>query len=184
MRGAAVAAGTSRVAGTAAVEHRVELFREATVMVLYVAVVEIAELAALPERHEAGGHVTGPVGGALLGIVWGSVIGLALAHLFAFQVAAPAFRGDRARRADWQIGAAQLAGATFVAIVSSLPILLFSDVRAQETVGDVPAVLVGVVGYLVARRVGVSRVPAAFFGITALALGIVVALIKASLAAH
>jgi hypothetical protein len=165
-------------------EHRIELIREATVMILYVSVVEIAELAALPEAHYVHGRVSGPTGGSLLAIVWGTAIGLALAHWFAFRVAAPAFRGERPTHVDIQIGIAQLAGAALVAVVSSLPVLLFSDVRAQETIGDVPAVLVGAVGYLVARRTGSGRLASAFYGLTALALGVVVALVKANLSAH
>jgi hypothetical protein len=85
---------------------------------------------------------------------------------------------------DIQIGIAQLAGAALVAVVSSLPVLLFSDVRAQETIGDVPAVLVGAVGYLVARRTGSGHLASAFYGLTALALGVVVALVKTKLSAH
>lgn len=165
-------------------EHRVELLHEATVMVLYVSVIEIAELAALPEGHYAGGHVTGPVDGVLLAIVWGTAIGLAIAHWFAFRLAAPAFRGERPKRLDTQIGLAQFAGAVAVAAVSSLPVLVFSDVRAQETIGDVPAVLVGAVGYLVARHAGARRLAAVFYGLTALALGVLVALVKTKLAAH
>jgi hypothetical protein len=165
-------------------EHRLELFREATVMVLYVSVIEIAELAALPEGHFGDGHVTGPVGAELLGIVWGTAIGLALAHWFAFRLAAPAFRGDAPTHIDNQIGLAQLAGAVFVAAVSSVPVLLFSDLRAQETIGYVPALLVGAIGYLVSRRVGSSRLTACAYGLTALVLGVVVALVKMNLAAH
>src|SRR4051812_1923459 len=104
-------------------------------MVLYVSVVEIAELAALPEQHFASGRVTGPVGGQLLELVWGTAVGLAIAHWFAFRVAAPAFRGERPTRQDTYIGVAQLCGAIFVAAVSSLPVLFLSDVRAQETTG-------------------------------------------------
>src|SRR5690349_2656754 len=85
-----------------------ELVREAATMVLYVSVVEIAELAALPESHFGGGRVTGPVGAQLLAIVWGTAVGLALAHWFAFRVAAPAFRGDSPTRRDTRIGLAQL----------------------------------------------------------------------------
>src|ERR1700750_3096861 len=92
-------------------EERVEVFREATVMVLYVSVVEIAELAAVPERHRAHGAVTGPIGGQLLAILWGTAVGLALAHWFAFRLAAPAFRGERPTHLDFQIGLGQLTGA-------------------------------------------------------------------------
>jgi len=165
-------------------DHRTHLMREAATMVLYVSVVEIAELAAIPEDHFAHGRVTGPVGSALLAVVWGTAVGLALAHWFAFRVAAPAFRGESPTRLDAQIGLAQLAGAMFVAAISSIPVLLLNDVRAQETTGDVPAVIIGVIGYFVARASGRGHLPAVFYGITALALGIVVALVKVKLAAH
>jgi hypothetical protein len=165
-------------------EERAEIFREAVTMVLYVSVVEIGELAAIPESHFAGGRVTGPVGAQLLAIVWGTAIGLAVAHWFAFRLAAPAFRGERPTRLDSYIGLAQVGGAIFVAAVSSLPVLLMSDVRAQETTGDVPALLIGIIGYLIARTTGRSRVTAAFYGVTALTVGVLVALVKTRLAAH
>lgn len=40
------------------------------------------------------------------------------------------------------------------------------------------------IGYLVARATGKSQLPAIFYGLTALALGVVVALVKSALAAH
>jgi hypothetical protein len=153
-------------------------------MVLYVAVVEIGELSALPERHDSNGVISGPTGAALLAIIWGTAIGLALAHWFAFQLAAPAFRGSRPRRADWQIGAAQVAGAAFVAVLSSLPVLFFTDVRAQETVGDMPAALIGVVSYLIARRSRLSVVPSVILAVAALAVGVLIAVVKTRIAAH
>jgi hypothetical protein len=165
-------------------DHRSEVIREATIMVLYVSVVEIAELAALPESHLAHGLVTGPVETELLAIVWGTAVGLALVHWFAFRIAARAFRGERPTALDTRIGVAQVGAAMFVAALASVPTLLFSDVVAQETTGDVPAVLVGVVGYLIARHAGSSRLASAFYGLTALALGVLVALVKSVLAAH
>ena len=153
-------------------------------MILYVSVVEIAEFAALPEDHFAKGHVTGPVGAQLLDIIWGTAIGLALAHWFAFRIAAPSLGGFRPTRHDAQIGLAHLGGAVLVAAVSSLPVLLLSDVRAQEATGDVPAILIGVIAYLVAHRTGKAQLPAVFYGIIALTLGVMVALVKSALAAH
>ncbi len=163
--------------------ERAEVLREAVVMVLYVSVVEIAELAAIPETHAAG-RVTGPVGGELLALLWGTAVGLALAHWFAFRLAAHAFRGERVTNLDTRIGLAQVGAAMFVAAVSSLPVLLLSDQRAQEWTGDVPALLIGIVGYIIARATGKSRVAALFFGITMLALGVLVAAVKAYLAGH
>jgi hypothetical protein len=165
-------------------EQQRELLREATVMILYVSVVEIAELAALPEHHFTTGRVTGAVGGHLLAIVWGTAVGLAIAHWFAFGLAAPAFRGERPSQFDLQVGLAQVGGAILVAALSSLPALFLSNVRAQETTGDIPALLVGLVGYLVARQTGSSRLASVFYGITALVVGILVALVKSVLAAH
>lgn len=153
-------------------------------MVLYVSVIEIAELAALPEDHFASGRVTGAVGGQLLALLWGTAVGLALAHWFAFQFAAPLFRGERPSRHAAAIGIAQVGGAAFVAAISSLPVLVLSDVRAQETTGDVPAVLIGVVAYAVARISGRPRVVSLLYGVTALALGVLVALVKTILVAH
>src|SRR5690242_8828110 len=115
-------------------EERVEIWREAAVMVLYVSVVEIAELAAIPEDHFSNGHASGPVGTTLLAIVWGTAVGLAIAHWFAFRLAAPGFRGERPTRLDTKIGLAQVGGAVFVATMSSLPVLFLNDVRAQEVV--------------------------------------------------
>src|SRR5260221_861671 len=140
-----------KVVGMAGSETRTEILGEAITMVLYVSVVEIAELAAIPETHFAHGKVTGAVGAQLLGIIWGTAVGLAIAHWFAFRLAAPAFRGERPTRNDTYIGLAQVGGAMFVAAVSSLPVIFFSDVRAQETTGDVPALLIGIIGYLIAR---------------------------------
>jgi hypothetical protein len=158
--------------------------REATVMVLYVSVVEIAELAGLPEHRLANGHVDGVIGGALLAVIWGTALGLALAHWFAFGIAAPGLRGLRPTKHHLAAGLAQFGGAVFVAAVSSIPVLFLSEGAALETTGDVPAVIIGIVAYLVARATGRARLPAAVYGVTALALGVVVALVKSTLAGH
>src|SRR6478736_4524646 len=101
-------ASTSEQERGEGLEERTELLREAATMVLYVSVVEIAELATLPEGHFSGGRVTGPVGVQLLAIVWGTAIGLALAHFFAFRIAAPGFRGESPTRHDTRIGVVQV----------------------------------------------------------------------------
>jgi hypothetical protein len=164
--------------------ERGELLREATTMVLYVSVVEIAELTALPEDHFANGHVTGPVGGALLAALWGTALGLAIAHWFAFRIAAPAFRGENVTSTDTKIGLAQLGAAVFVAAVSSLPVLFLTPVQAQEFTSVVPALVIGVIGYLIARSTRKSKTASLFYGLTALSLGLLVALVKSLLAAH
>ncbi|HEY2302932.1 MAG TPA: hypothetical protein VGH66_13620 [Acidimicrobiales bacterium] len=165
-------------------EGRSEVLREAATMMLYVSVVEMAELVSLPEGHFPDGRITGPVGAALLAIIWGTAVGLALAHWFAFRVAAPAFRGESPTIHDNEIGLAQLGGAVTVAAVSSLPVLFLSDAHAQDTVPGMPAVIIGIISYLVARASGRERFRSACYGVTALLLGVVVAFAKSRLAAH
>jgi len=164
--------------------ERGDLLRAAAAMVLYVSVVEIAELAALPERHLSDGSVTGPVGAQLLAIVWGTAVGLALAHWFAFGLAAHGLRGEMPTRYDVHVGLVQVAAAASVAAITSLPVLFLSDLRAQQTTGEVPAVIVGVMSYAVARAAGRSRMTALGLGMAALAIGVAVALVKNKLAAH
>src|SRR5690349_1967948 len=57
------AAVTHEDGSTKRSHERSELLREATVMILYVSVVEIAELAWLPEQRFADGHVEGTIDG-------------------------------------------------------------------------------------------------------------------------
>ena len=59
--------------------------------------------------------------------------------------------------------------------------------RQYRTIGVlalVAAVIIGVLGYVIARGAHKGRVSSAFFALTALALGVLVALIKTKLAAH
>jgi len=72
----------------------------------------------------------------------------------------------------------------FVALVSSLPVVFLSDVRAQEFTGDVPALVIGAVRSFIARHSGRSRTTSIAYGVTALALGVLVATVKTMLAAH
>ncbi len=163
---------------------RDQVVHEAATMVLYVSIVEIAELAAIPESHFATGRVTGPVGAELIALLWGTAMGLALAHWFAFGFAARGFRGERHTPLDTYIGLAQVGAAAFVAAVSSIPALFMSDENAQVFTGYIPAVLVGIVSYLIARSGGRSRAASVVYGITALVLGFIVAFAKSRLASH
>ena len=145
-------------------------------MVLYITIVLVAELAVLPAR--ARGDDVGLSSRELLAVIWGTTIGLALAHWFAFRLAAKAFGAGGAGREDVEVAGAQLAGAAAVAIIASLPVLLLPEDIERRAVSLVLSVELGVVGYLVARLAGQRRWPAALFGLTALLLGMAVALVK------
>jgi len=165
-------------------ESHAEVLHEATTMALYVAVVELAELTALPLSGSVHGEVTGPVGLELLAIVWGTAVGLALAHWFAFHIASGLFRGRRPSHLDTRIGLAQLAAAALVATVTSLPVLLLPESLEQQAIGYMPAIVIGVIGYLGARAAEKSRLASFFWGLAVLTLGVAVALAKTLLSGH
>jgi hypothetical protein len=155
----------------------VALWREAALLALYVSIVLLAELLALPNDYGDTAH-QGP---SLLGIVWGTAIGLALAHWFAFQVAAEWFRGGKAVREDFQRAVAQLAGAGLVAVATTIPILLFDSAVEVEAAAFVPALVIAASGFGMGRAAGHSVRWSIVVGVLVLAVGVGVAVIKALL---
>jgi hypothetical protein len=150
-------------------------------MGLYVAIVLMAEIAALPIGTH-GPVVDGPLGVELTEIVWGTAFGLVIAHWFAFQVATQGI--GRVHRYGGTPVVAELIGAALVCAIASIPILLLPDDTEQEGVLYVLAMVVGVVAYLVERANDRSRAASAAFGLFALIAGIAVATLKYRLAFH
>jgi hypothetical protein len=160
--------------------HRERMLHEGTVMVLYVSIVLLATLVALPEDFAEHGNAALE----LLALEWGTAIGLALAHWFAFTVAGALLSGGMPTREDLEVVGAQLAGAALVACVTTLPILVAgsdSDVRAAAFA---PALILGFAGFRVARTSGRSVIAALFAGVLVLLVGLTVATIKALLGGH
>lgn len=165
---------------------RIEVRREAVTMVLYVSIVLLATLAALPSGEAAHGaeESRGVHGLALLALVWGTSLGLAVAHWFAFRLAARIFAGGSLREVDLRIGLAQLAGAGAVAALCTIPIALFDDGSEIQATSFVPALIVGVAGYFTARIPGRSRTYSLLVGLIVMIAGLLVATVKNLLAGH
>ncbi len=154
-------------------------------MTLYVAVVLLATLAALPAGHDdAAEPINGPVGVELIAILWGTTIGLALAHYFAFRVAARGFGGGRPSAHDLREATAEVTAASFVAALASLPVLVFSPDTEQWAVLFMLALIIGVVSYLVERSNERTRLASLVFGVVTLIVGLMVASVKYSLTSH
>jgi hypothetical protein len=165
-------------------EHR-RLWRETTAMMLYVSIVLVAELAVLPAgRDHASEPVHGPVGWELVAIIWGTTIGLALAHYFAFQVATQGVGRARLRGQDLEEALGEVGGAAFIAALATIPVVVFPTDIEQEMVLIVLAFTVGVVGFLVERAGGRSRLTAFAFGAATLLVGLAIAVVKNVLAGH
>jgi hypothetical protein len=156
--------------------HRDHLRKEAWTMALYVAICLIAALAALENVSAIPGHI--------LGLVWGTTFGLALAHVFAFRIAGRLVHDGELPRSDRIVSVVQLAGAAAVAVVVSIPVLLAPTASEVVWAHYTCAVIIGAAGYLVARGAEHGRIRAVLFGIGVLAVAIAIALLKQALVGH
>jgi hypothetical protein len=136
-------------------EQVVELRKEASTMALYVAICLLAAFAALPE---AGTHAHA------IRIIWGVTVGLAVAHWFAFRVSARMVAAGRVRPHDVESAGAQLAGAAGVALLATIPVILFPRSVELQFVELLLAAFIAVVGFTVARGGGATRGRALVYG--------------------
>ncbi len=162
-------------------DDRIDALREAMTMALYLSIVLLATFAALPAGEGSGEGVHGL---GLVGLIWGTSIGLALAHWFAFRLTVEAFSGGVVSDKDLRIGLAQLAGAAVVATLCTIPVLVASDAADVQVTAFVPALLIGIAGYLVGRSGKRSRLRSIVVGAIAIYLGLAVAALKNFLAGH
>lgn len=151
-------------------------------MALYVSITLLATLAVLPDGH--GDPSEGIRGAPLLGVIWGTTLGLALVHWYAFTIASRGVHEGRRRRGDVELGLAQLAGAALVAVLATIPVVLFDE--RNHLTGSIwaPALIVGVVGYLTGRASGRGRGRSILVGGVILLIGVAVAIVKLILAGH
>jgi hypothetical protein len=153
----------------------VELRKEAYTMALYVAICLLAALLATPETS-AHTHV--------IRIVWGVTVGLALAHWFAFRVSARLVGAGRIGSRDAALGGAQVLGATVVALLASVPVILFPEPVELVLVEYLLAAFTALVGFAVARGGGASRARALIYALAVLVVSVAIALLKNGLAGH
>jgi hypothetical protein len=145
-------------------------------MALYVAICLIAALTALENVSAVPGHI--------LGLVWGTTVGLALAHVFAFRVAGRLVHDGELPKADRITSVVQLAAAAAVALVVSIPTLLASTENELDWARYTCAGIIGAVGYLVARGAEHGRVRAVLFGFGVLVIAVIIAVLKHRLVGH
>jgi hypothetical protein len=161
------------VGSAAAADHGLpeHLRKEGWTMALYVAVCLIAALAALANVTAVPGHI--------LGLVWGTTVGLAVAHVFAFRIAGRLVHDGVLPMADRVVSVVQLAGAAAVAVLVTVPVLLVPPAYELAWAGYTCAAIIGVVGYFVARGAAHGRIRAVLFGLAVLVATFAVAALKA-----
>ena len=153
-----------------------EALREAVTMVLYVCLVLAAEFVA------AGTEAESEV--LAVEVIWGTAVGLALAHVFAFNLAAKLLIGGRLSPEVRAAAGAQLAAAAAVAVVVTIPFVLFSLKPALRVSAFVVAALIGVAAFAASRGSGAGRTRALVDGLVALAIAVVVVSVKVGLSTH
>ena len=155
--------------------HPDHLRKEGWTMALYVSICLIAALTALETVTAVPGHI--------LGLVWGTTVGLALAHVFAFRIAGRLVH-QGLPKADRIVSLIQMASAAAVAVIVSVPVLLAPTVTELNWARYTCAGIIGVVGYLVARGASRGRMRAVLFGLGVLVVAFAVAALKHALAGH
>ena len=158
-------------------EKKREARLEASTMALYVSVVLLAALVALRDSTDTDQT-------ELLQLIWGTTLGLALAHFYAFRVSSRLVRGRPFDRADLRSALAQLVGASAVAVLCTIPVVLLPSPTEDDMVRLWIGLLLGVAGYTSGRAGGASRPRSLVLGAVVLAVGITVALVKNALAGH
>lgn len=157
--------------------QRAEARLEASTMALYVSVVLLAALVALRDSAHSSQA-------ALLELIWGTTIGLTLAHLYAFRVSSRLVRGRSFDRGDLQLAGAQLAGASVVALLCTIPVAVLPSPAEDDSVRLLLGLLLGLAGYISGRTGGASRLRSFVLGTSVFAVGIAVVLVKNATAGH
>jgi hypothetical protein len=147
------------------------LRRELATMVLYVSIVLLATIVAVPSGELADDA-------EVAALIWGAAVGLAVAHWFAFHLSGQLYSGGAIHADDVRSGAAQVAAALAVALVSTLPMLLFGDRVGAASAIVVLTGVIAVVGYTASRRAGMRRLVAGLRATGTVVVGLVVVLVK------
>ena len=149
---------------------------EASTMALYVAIAMLAALAVVdPTRFDQG---------EVIGLLWGTALGLAVAHYVAFRLASRLARGRPLTTRDAEIAGLQVAGALTVPAVCTLTVLLAGDHSAVDVAIWTVGIGLGLVGFLAGRANGANLVRSAVLGGVVLGIGAVTAAAKVALGGH
>jgi hypothetical protein len=147
------------------------LRREADMMGFYVAV---ALLAALTAGSDSAEHTQLEV----LGVVWGTTVGLAIAHWFAMILSARVVHDPDLHHTPMEMLFSQLVMAVGVAVIATIVVAVLSDDLERLGARITAAVFIaGLVGFEL-RASGARRGKAAALGLIALVVGVTIATVK------
>jgi hypothetical protein len=162
-------------AGTAADEEARLAAREFFAAALYMALVLLAVLVAVPAESL-------PSDESVVGLLFGSAIGLTLAHWLAFRLAAHLTEeGGFAAQSAAREAAAQILGGVGVAALAAAPFLLLDGEAALTGALVVLAAMPALTGLAIARLRGRSWLSSLVTAAVVLLLAVVVVMVKEGL---
>ena len=136
--------------------------------------VAVALIAALTAGSDGAEHTQLDV----LGIVWGTTVGLALAHWFAMILSARVVHDPDLHHTPTEMLYSQLVMAVGVALVATVVVAVLSDDLERLGARITAAMFIaGLVGFE-ARTGGARRSRAAAYGLIALTIGLTIATLK------
>ena len=146
-------------------------------MALYVAICLLAALT-VASRSELAHQET------VIKIVWGTTLGLALAHWFAFRLSSRLVAGGSVRGSDVEVASAQVIGSLVVAVLATVPVVIFDADAELDAARWVLAGFIAAVGYLVARSSGASIARSMLYASSTAVFALAVVLVKNALLGH
>lgn len=154
--------------------HHELLFREALASALYVAIVLVGAVIAIPAE-------TLPQDLDMVFLILGTAAGLVLAHWFAFRLASQLAGSGSHPQGAVEEAAAQLVGGLAVAALAAAPYLIFDGRTARSVSLAILIALPGVTGALVVHRRGGSHLRAVGWAVVMCGAAIAVVVVKSLL---
>lgn len=150
-------------------KFRLEVWREAVTMALYLSLSLLAVLVAMP--------IDGETPASLARAVALTSLGLMAAHIVAFRMSSKLVHGEVNNEAVWLIGA-QLAGGIAITVIAVIPMAFFDTEEADVVAAALMTVFIAVVGYLTVRLRPASRLRAVLYTGVVVAIAAAVVQIK------
>ena len=147
-----------------------QIEREALTMVMYLAIVILAVHLARGDDATASEDVA---------LIWGTAVGLGLAHLFAYDLAAVFAQKSGITREELLSSLGMVAAVVATSVVAILPYLFIGDTDDAATMSSAAlGGLIGLTAYSAARRVGANRSRALLMTFAAVGLAAAVVVVK------
>ncbi len=147
---------------------------EAVTMSLYIAIVVLALLVGFGDEGDSAHEVA---------LIWGTVIGLAVAHLYAYRTTAILAAGGKPEAEDYWAALGIVVAAVVIAALATIPYLIWGDTTDASTASSmVLMAVIGIASYIGARHAGAGTVRSVVYTVVGLITAAIAVIVKYTLA--